>query len=120
MKLQPTTLRTFTTLHSWVGLVAGFALFGLVGFLSFDNLGTACLPAVIYIGVHIAEGEVLTPLLLAKRLTLNPALIVMSLIIWYWLWGVAGAFLAVPLLAITKIVCERFRPLMAFGHFLGD
>lgn len=103
-----------------LGPIAGFALFGLVGFLSFDNLGTACLPAVIYIGVHIAEGEVLTPLLLAKRLTLNPALIVMSLIIWYWLWGVAGAFLAVPLLAITKIVCERFRPLMAFGHFLGD
>lgn len=103
-----------------LGPMAGFLLFGVVGFLSFDDLGPACLPAIIYIGIHVAEGEILTPMLLASRLTLNPAIIVMSLITWYWLWGVAGAFLAVPLLAITKIICVRFRPLMAFGHFLGD
>jgi predicted PurR-regulated permease PerM len=41
------------------------------------------------------------------------------LVSWYWMWGIAGAFLAVPLLATVKIVCERIKPLMALGHFLG-
>jgi len=35
------------------------------------------------------------------------------------MWGVAGALLAVPMLATFKIVCDRIRPLMALGHFLG-
>jgi len=42
----------------------------------------------------------------------------LALIFWYWMWGVPGAILAVPMLAITKIVCDRIRMLAAFGHFL--
>jgi predicted PurR-regulated permease PerM len=102
-----------------LGPIAGVALFILVGFMSLDEIWAACLPAVIYLGIHVVEGEILTPNLLAKRLTLNPVLVVVSLIFWYWLWGVAGAFLAVPLLAITKIIFSRFRPLAPLGHFLG-
>jgi hypothetical protein len=56
---------------------------------------------------------------MARRLTLNPVLIILSLIFWFWMWGIAGAFLAVPVLAVLKIVCDRIEPLMAIGHFLG-
>jgi predicted PurR-regulated permease PerM len=42
----------------------------------------------------------------------------MALIFWYWMWGVPGAILAVPMLAITKIICDRIQMLSAFGHFL--
>jgi predicted PurR-regulated permease PerM len=41
-----------------------------------------------------------------------------ALIFWYWMWGVPGAILAAPMLAITKIICDRIRMLAAFGHFL--
>ena len=51
-------------------------------------------------------------------ITLNPVLVVLTLIFWLWMWGVAGAILAVPMLAIAKIICDRSRPLMALGHFL--
>jgi predicted PurR-regulated permease PerM len=37
---------------------------------------------------------------------------------WYWMWGVPGAVLSTPMLAISKIICDRVRPLMAFGHFM--
>jgi hypothetical protein len=57
-------------------------------------------------------------MLLARRFTLNSVLVVIALIFWYWMWGVPGAILAVPMLAITKIVCDRIRTLAAFGHFL--
>jgi predicted PurR-regulated permease PerM len=35
------------------------------------------------------------------------------------MWGVPGAILAVPIMAVTKIICDRVRPLNAFGHFLS-
>lgn len=86
--------------------------------LSFDSLWWALLPAAVYFGIHLIEGETLTPMLLARRFTLNPELVILSLVFWFWIRGVPGAILAVPLLAILKNVCDRLRPLKAFGHFL--
>jgi predicted PurR-regulated permease PerM len=45
-------------------------------------------------------------------------MVIVSLLFWDWMWGVPGAVLAVPMLAITKILCDGIRPLAAFGHFL--
>lgn len=101
-----------------LGPLVGVGLFGLVGLLSFDALGAALVPAGLYLLIHVIEGELITPMILAKRLTLNPVLIILSLIFWYWMWGVPGAILAVPILAILKIVCDRIKILMPVGHFL--
>jgi predicted PurR-regulated permease PerM len=91
----------------------------LAGLLTFEAIGPAVLPAAIYFAIHIVEGDSVTPMLLARRFILNPVLVIVSIIFWYWMWGIAGALLAVPLLATTKIICDRIRPLMALGHFLG-
>ena len=102
-----------------LGPLAGIVLLLLVGLLTFDPIWRALLPAGIYLLIHIAEGEIFTPSLMARRFVLNPVLVIMSLVFWYWMWGIAGALLAVPMLAILKIVCDRIGPLMALGHFLG-
>jgi predicted PurR-regulated permease PerM len=86
--------------------------------LSFDSLWWALLPPALYFGLHLLEGEILTPMLLARRFTLNPVQVILSLVFWFWMWGVPGAILAVPLLAILKIISDRLRPLKALGHFL--
>ena len=101
-----------------LGPLCGVAILSLAGLLTFDPLWQAALPAGIYLLVHTIE-ETITPLLLARRFILNPVLVIISLIFWYWMWGIAGALLAVPLLATVKIVCDRIKPLMALGHFLG-
>jgi predicted PurR-regulated permease PerM len=101
-----------------LGPFAGIGLFMLAGFMQFDQLGLAFLPAGLYLATHIIEGELVTPAILARRFTLNPVAVIMSIIFWYWMWGVPGAILAVPMLAICKIMCDRIKPLMAFGHFL--
>ena len=101
-----------------LGPLLGTVIFVLAGMLSFDSLWWALLPAAVYFGIHLIEGETLTPILLARRFTLNPVLVILSLVFWFWMWGVPGAILAVPLLAILKIVCDRMRPLKALGHFL--
>jgi predicted PurR-regulated permease PerM len=101
-----------------LGPLCGATILFLAGLLTFDPLWQAALPAGIYLLVHTVE-ETVTPMLLARRFILNPVLIIVSLIFWYWMWGIAGALLAVPLLATVKIVCDRIKPLMALGHFLG-
>jgi predicted PurR-regulated permease PerM len=101
-----------------LGPMIGVAVFLLVGLLSIDPLWGAFLPAGLYLLIHLVEGETVTPMLLARRFTINPVLVVLSLVFWYWMWGVPGAILSTPMLAITKIICDRIRPLMAFGHFM--
>lgn len=101
-----------------LGPLSGVAILFLAGLLTFDTLWLAFLPAATYLAIHGTEGAV-TPLLLARRFELNPVLVIISLVFWFWMWGIAGALLAVPLLASFKIICDRIRPLMALGHFVG-
>jgi predicted PurR-regulated permease PerM len=101
-----------------LGPLFGTIIFLLAGMLSFDSLWWALLPPALYFGIHLVEGEIVTPMLLAHRFTLNPVLVVLSLVFWFWMLGVPGAILAVPMLAILKIICDRVRPLKALGHFL--
>ena len=101
-----------------LGTALGVVIFLLAGLLTIDPLWQALLPAGLYLGFHLIEGETVTPMLLARRFTLNPVLVIISLVFWFWMWGIPGAILSVPMLAITKIICDRVRPLAAFGHFL--
>lgn len=101
-----------------IGWLLGVTLFLLAGLLTIDTLWQALLPAGLYIAIHVIEGETITPILLARRFTLNRVVVVVALVFWFWMWGIPGAVIAVPLLAITKIVCDRIRPLAAFGHLL--
>lgn len=101
-------------------LVCTAALF-LAGMLTFDTVWVALIPAGIYLVVHLIEADSITPMLLAKRFTLNPVLVIIAIVFWYWMWGVMGAFLAVPMLAAFKLVCDRVATLAAIGHFIsGD
>lgn len=101
-----------------LGPTVGVVIFLLAGLLTIDTLWQAFVPAALYLAIHMVEGETVTPMLLARRFTLNPVLVILSLVFWFWMWGIPGAILSVPMLAIAKIVCDRVRPLAALGHFL--
>ena len=103
-----------------LGPMTGVVIFFLVGIVTFDWPWYGFVPAGIYLLIHIAEGETITPMLLAKRFTLNPVLVIISLFLWYTIWGILGALLAVPLLAIFKIVADRIEPLKPIGHIIGS
>lgn len=101
-----------------LGPLSGVLVFLVVGVIGFGVEWFAVLPATLYLCIHVAEGEIITPLILARRFTINPVAVLLALIFWYWMWGVIGAALATPMLAIAKIVCDRLRPLHAVGHLL--
>jgi predicted PurR-regulated permease PerM len=101
-----------------LGPVIGVTIFVFVGLLSIDALWLAFVPAGAYLCIHVIEGETVTPMLIARRFTINPVLVILAIVFWYWMWGVLGVILAMPMLAITKIICDRIQPLNSFGHFI--
>jgi predicted PurR-regulated permease PerM len=103
-----------------LGAMVGMVIFLMASVVSLGVSWWALLPVGLYFGIHIVEGEFATPMVLARRFTINPVAVILALIFWYWMWGVTGAILAVPLLAITKIICDDLRPLRAFGHLLEN
>ena len=102
-----------------IGPLVGVGIFLLAGIVALEWPWSALLPAGLYLLIHIAEGEIITPLLLAKRFTLNPVVVIVSLFFWHALWGVPGALLAVPLVAMFKIASDRIEVLRPAGHIIG-
>lgn len=90
----------------YLGPIVAAILLGLGGLMTFDAVGFALLPALIFTGVHLVEANLITPLVLGKRLTINPLLILVSLSFWGWVWGTPGALLAVPLLLILQTILQ--------------
>ena len=86
----------------YVGPVVAAGLLALGGLMTFDSVALAMLPAIIQIVLHSVEANVITPMILGRRLTLNPMLILVSLSFWGWIWGAPGAFLAVPILLVVQ------------------
>jgi predicted PurR-regulated permease PerM len=103
-----------------LGPMVALVIFLMASVLSLSVTWWALLPVGLYFLIHVVEGELVTPMLMARRFTINPVAVILALLFWYWMWGVPGAILAVPMLAITKIVCDDIRPLRAFGHFLEN
>lgn len=103
----------------YLGAMVGVAILAGVSLLTFDTLGQAVTVPATYLALTGVEGGLITPLILGRRLSLNPVAIFLGVFFWGWLWGVAGALLAVPILAAFKIFCDRIEPLSPVGEFLG-
>ena len=89
-----------------------------MGLLTFDTLWKGLLPPAWYLLLHLLEANLITPVLLGRRFTLNPVVIFVSLIFWTWLWGVPGALLSVPILVSIKVVCDRVPALSSVSELL--
>ena len=89
-----------------LGTALGVLIFLLAGLLTHDILWQALLPAGLYFGFHLIEGETVTPLLIARRFTLNPVLVIISLVFWFWMWGIPGVILS---------ICPCWRLLKSFA-----
>ena len=101
------------------GPLSGVIVLGVVALVTFPGLGQALLVPAVYLLLHGLETNIITPLVLSRRLTLNPLVTFLWLSLWFGLWGIAGALLAVPMLKTLKIFCDNLPPLARVGRFLG-
>lgn len=104
----------------YLGAFAIVVIFSVAGLTTFDEVPRALLVPGSFLAINLLQANVVAPMLLGHRLTLNPVAIFVGLAFFFWIWGVPGAFLAVPLLASFKIFCDHIESLAAIGEFLGQ
>jgi predicted PurR-regulated permease PerM len=113
------TLAGLAEFMPYVGATAMVGLLTIAGLAVFPDLGHALLVPGAYLAVNLVQANLVSPMVLGRRLTLNPVAILVGLAFWWWIWGVGGAFIAVPLLATFKIFCDHIESLAPIGEFLG-
>ena len=91
----------------YLGSIVGGSVVALVALISLPNAVDALVAGGAYVLLSAVEGSLITPVILGRRLRLNPLVIFVWLVFWGWLWGISGAILAVPLLMLLKVVCEQ-------------
>ena len=103
----------------YLGALTGIICMTIGAVLSFDSLGYALIFPAVYLAFGTLEGNFITPWVMGRSLTLNPVIILLSLVFWGWMWGIAGVILAVPILAAFKIFCAHIKPMEPLAEFLS-
>ncbi|MCH8615149.1 AI-2E family transporter [Sphingomonas sp. SM33] len=88
----------------YLGPIGSALLLFFGGLMIFPDVWSALLPPLVFVGLHLIEANLITPMIVGKRLTISPLAILVSLSFWSWVWGTTGALLAVPLLIIMKTI----------------
>ena len=103
----------------YVGAGVSALLLLLAGTAFTESTSQALLLMTCFIGITFVEGQLINPLLVGKRLALNPTVVFVALLFWGWLWGVGGMLLAVPLLIIIKKFADQMPGWEAVAEFLA-
>lgn len=104
----------------YIGPVATAAVVTLAALASFDDPARALLAPAICVVIHLIETNLITPVLLGRRLPLNTVAIFVGLIFFTWVWGIPGAVLAVPITVVFKVTCDHVPALNSVGEILGS
>jgi predicted PurR-regulated permease PerM len=88
----------------YLGPIVSALLLFFGGLMTFPDVWSAMLPPAIFISLHLVEANAITPMIVGRKIEVNPLLILVSLSFWAWVWGTTGALLAVPLLIIMKTI----------------
>lgn len=91
----------------YLGAALGVVVFGAVALTSVEPVTQALLAPLLYLGLTSLEGMVVTPMIVGRRFALNPLVVLLWLLVWGWMWGIAGTLIAIPLLTIVKVLAEQ-------------
>lgn len=103
----------------FLGAVIGAGLLAIVSLGGTETIGMALLPPAIYMICTTLEANFVTPLIVGKRLSLNIVAVFLTVAVWGWLWGLAGALMAVPILVVVNVLCDHVDSWSSFGQFLS-
>jgi predicted PurR-regulated permease PerM len=101
----------------YLGAAAMIILIGATSIATFDSPGKILIPPLAYFIVTTLQNNLVSPIAYGKQLRLNPVAVLIGVLFWWYVWGVAGAFLAVPIIAMIKVFAskhERLRPVCEF------
>ncbi len=103
----------------YVGALISIVAVAIISLVSFESFGFAMIAPAYVVLCNVIEGQIVTPLIVGRRLEINAVAIFIAVAFWSWLWGFVGALIAVPLLVIVKVFCDHFDGLKQIGNFLS-
>jgi predicted PurR-regulated permease PerM len=103
----------------YVGAVANTILLALAASIAFEDTSRVLLVPGIFLALNLIESNLVTPAIYGNRMKLNTVALFVGLVFWWYIWGVPGAILAVPMMATLKIACDHIESLAPIGEFLG-
>ena len=113
----------FTFVLEFVPYLGAAVMVGLLlvtSLTTFDSVAHIVIVPLSYILISTLQSSIVSPMAYGQRLRLNPVAVLLGVLLWWFLWGVPGAFVAVPILAGTKIIADSTENLKPLGEFLGE
>ena len=104
----------------YLGATGMIVLLAVAAFSQFDSLGRILLVPGTYLVIAALQTNLVSPFVYGQRLKLNPVAVLVGVLFGWLIWGVAGAFLAVPCFATLKILAEHVESLSPIGTFLDE
>jgi predicted PurR-regulated permease PerM len=109
----------FLEIVPFVGNITGTTITLLVSAMHGAESMTLIGIVIVYGVVQFVQGWLIEPLVLGRQVKINPLMTVVVLVIGELVWGIPGIFLAIPLSAMLKTVCDHVEPLKPLGFLLG-
>jgi predicted PurR-regulated permease PerM len=114
-------LLTFTLeFIPYLGGAINVALLLVTGFTTFSGTGQILLGPALYLVITTLQNNVISPYAYGDRLKLNPLAGMICVLFWWFIWGIAGAFLAIPIAATMKVLGDEVPRLAPLGELLGE
>ena len=102
----------------YLGPSVSVALLLLAGTITYTTFGEIIAPAVAYALINVIESNFIAPWIVGRRLEMSPLFVFLAVMVCAWMWGIAGAFLAVPLLVIIRSAARRSKNLRLWCVYL--
>lgn len=93
----------------YIGAAVSVFVLTVVGVTAFDTLGEALLVPGMFLVLTTIEGSLVTPIILGRRVSLNSLAVFLAVVFWGWLWGPAGALMAVPVTSSLSVFWAHFK-----------
>ena len=103
----------------YIGIITAMILSALVTFATAGAAKMLIVAGTIF-GIHLIDANVLLPIIVGSKVRINALITVLGVIVGESVWGITGTFLAIPIIAMTKIIFDRIEPLKPWGMLLGD
>ena len=104
----------------YIGTVIGGLLPFVFAIATTESLWQPVLVIVLYVTVQFVEGNFITPKVLGGSVKINALAAIIAVIIGSFFWGIAGIIIAIPLLAMVRIILTHIEPLRPFALLMSD
>lgn len=113
-------LASFLLIIPYVGIIIGSLIPALVALITMDNPANALAVILVFKLIQIIESNLITPNIVGSRVSLNPFISVVMLLLLGRIFGFSGLILALPLTAILKVIFDTVNDLKPYGFLLGQ